>query len=282
LNILTKISVVVLVVLVLLTSAVMITTSVVPTNYRDEWQKEKGRADLANLTAQNSVLAARAATLELDAAKSELKKVQDQDNVKITQLTTDLNAAKATNVLQGTQFVVYNDRLTDLESHVEVAQRGRDVADKALAEVRKDVGELNQRKAELENQVGKLNADLAFAQDQIRSKSVTIQDLKEQNQKLSVKLAETPGAGAAAAPVPATNVPEVTGKVTEVSGDIVSINVGSAKGLKDGMVLVISRGGQFVAHLRVQRVELGEAAGVLEEKQMDVQQGDTVSKSPRS
>jgi cell shape-determining protein MreC len=68
----------------------------------------------------------------------------------------------------------------------------------------------------------------------------------------------------------------IKGQVTAVQGDALSINVGSAKGVREGMVLVIHRKDKLVGYLRIDEVEVDEAVGIIEEKQSDPQQGDTV------
>jgi len=87
------------------------------------------------------------------------------------------------------------------------------------------------------------------------------------------------GGPATAAGKPEMPAPSITGTVDSVRGDLVGINIGAAKGIKPGMKLIVYRGTNFVAHLRVQEVDVNQAAGVLTDKQLDPMPGDKVTTS---
>ena len=61
-----------------------------------------------------------------------------------------------------------------------------------------------------------------------------------------------------------------------VSNDVVSINIGSAGGIKPGMRLIIYRENKFVANLRIAEVDINEAVGIISDKKQDPVQGDKV------
>ena len=75
---------------------------------------------------------------------------------------------------------------------------------------------------------------------------------------------------------------KVEGQVTGVNGDIASINVGSTKGIKKGMTLVVyrDRGNavSFLAHLQITNADLSESAGIVVNRDPAVRivQGDQV------
>ena len=68
----------------------------------------------------------------------------------------------------------------------------------------------------------------------------------------------------------------MSGTVTGVRGELASINIGSAKGVTNGMELMIFRGGDFVAYLQVQDVQASSAAGIVVKKRLDPIVGDKV------
>ena len=55
-----------------------------------------------------------------------------------------------------------------------------------------------------------------------------------------------------------------------------SINIGSAKGIKKGMRLIVFREDNFVAHLQIELVDLNNAAGVIVNKRLEPRKTDKV------
>jgi hypothetical protein len=69
----------------------------------------------------------------------------------------------------------------------------------------------------------------------------------------------------------------IRGKVVEVSGDIVTISVGSADGVQKDMVFVIHRNGNYVGDLRVSLVDPNQSAGRLVRSNYTPRAGDEVT-----
>jgi len=70
---------------------------------------------------------------------------------------------------------------------------------------------------------------------------------------------------------------ELHGTVTAVRGDVAGVDVGSADGARPGMVLVVYRGDDFVAHLRLAEVGASSSAGVLYDAARAPTVGDRVT-----
>jgi hypothetical protein len=66
----------------------------------------------------------------------------------------------------------------------------------------------------------------------------------------------------------------ITGTISAVDNQLVAINVGSANGIKKGMKLIVYRGGTFVGHIRIQQVKLDESVGLVIDKKINPQPGD--------
>ncbi len=66
----------------------------------------------------------------------------------------------------------------------------------------------------------------------------------------------------------------ITGTISAVDNQLVAINVGSANGIKKGMKLIVYRGGTFVGHIRIQLVKLDESVGLVIDKKINPQPGD--------
>lgn len=151
--------------------------------------------------------------------------------------------------------------------------------DQARAQGIKDQKELNQ-----------ITADLYEKIVQLQSMEAERRRLLEQKTELEKQLA---GGGrtqvtASAVPVtplnrtasPAAASPagsNVKGLVTNVDRNMVTLSVGSADGIKEDMVLHITRGDRFLCDVVVTNVDINQSAGVLELVQQQPQVGDTAA-----
>lgn len=66
--------------------------------------------------------------------------------------------------------------------------------------------------------------------------------------------------------------------VIGVDGDVIRINVGSAKGIKPGMRMVVYRGNRFAGFLKIIKVDKTEATGVMVDRILDIKlkKGDKI------
>ena len=94
------------------------------------------------------------------------------------------------------------------------------------------------------------------------------------------------GAGSRRRNQPATGKPVATGteegqkidgQITAASGNTASVNIGSAKGIKKGMRLIVYRDNrntvQILGYLQISDVDLSESGGVIVDRQGDVKPG---------
>ena len=66
------------------------------------------------------------------------------------------------------------------------------------------------------------------------------------------------------------------GTVTAVEGNTAIVNVGSAKGMKKGMMCIVSRGADYVCQLLINVVDVNSSAGVIVKKKQDPMPGDRI------
>jgi hypothetical protein len=71
--------------------------------------------------------------------------------------------------------------------------------------------------------------------------------------------------------------PEIIGSITAVRGDLASLSVGSASGVKKGMEFTIYRGGDFVAFLRIANVDVADSTGIIADRTREPKVGDKAS-----
>lgn len=142
--------------------------------------------------------------------------------------------------------------------------------------------DLERRNIDLNTRVNELTARLAVSHEQKRQFEQQINILKTQYEAVAMGRGaplESP-TGAALAGVDAeTPVARsaIRGKVVETDGNLLSISVGSADGVKENMVFVVFRGDDYVGDLRISTVRPNEAAGELTKSVSPAQPGDQIT-----
>ena len=68
----------------------------------------------------------------------------------------------------------------------------------------------------------------------------------------------------------------LVGTILAVREGVASINVGSARGVKRGMKMVVHRGEMLIGYLRIDEVSVQEAAGVITDNKIPAATGDKV------
>ncbi len=158
-----------------------------------------------------------------------------------------------------------------LIAQLQSTEAAREEYQKQRDELRDGAIELQRRNIDLNDRVNELTAQTSVLVEQKRQFEQQINVLKGENQKLS-RLSRTPSTGyamedptgaamshvVAATPVSGS---AIRGKIVDVSGDIVTISVGSADGVQKEMVFVIHRRGEYVGDMKVGMVDPNKAAG---------------------
>jgi hypothetical protein len=155
-----------------------------------------------------------------------------------------------------------------------------DAKEKALARER----ELQTTNSWLTDQLQLKRAEADVLKQQLNQKLQEIIAFRDENEKLrkSLKLGKaseflTATPNATVEPVSPAGRAEIQGKVTEVKGRMVSVDAGSASGVKEGTTLVILRKGNYVGDIKVTSATPTEAVGEIGltgDKGLKVQPGD--------
>lgn len=140
-----------------------------------------------------------------------------------------------------------------------------DAKEKALARER----ELQTQNIQLTDRVKELSAEVAILDQQSKQRAEELASFREDNRKLrdQLKLGQAGQVTSTATPTavgvtPAVAAGPVSGEVTEVKGTLVTLNVGSASSVREGMVMVVTRGNDYVCDLEVTgNVTANEAVG---------------------
>ncbi|MFA6134484.1 MAG: hypothetical protein WC869_10770 [Phycisphaerae bacterium] len=284
-GILTKISIVILLVLILLACPVFITQAMLTPTYLQGYQTKDMQAQileqavrLANLEVQKVKLDRDqlAARLTQDAGSMQT----EMDNLKAALAGERSRSAKLENDLSSINAELSKMRADNADNSKRTATLA-DQRDKDLKKIEALSAE-NRRLEELSKQT---SLDLDRQSQIVSTLREQLVDREDRIKSLEGRLGSSGGAPGATVAAPekpaaaAASEVRINGTVTAVKGDVVSINVGSAKGVKAGMRLIIYRAGNYVGMLRVEQVDVGSAAGTTFNKLLDVAQGDKVADS---
>jgi len=286
LSTLTKICVVLLVVLVLFACPVFIQKALFDVNWRAYGEGQRTRANVAETTLRNQVLAAQRWQREYEEERRRAQDMAqhyqgliDDRSGEVGRLARELSATQA--------------RMNELTFQLKVQQSTMDGLVKQNAAVtaqleaqRKlniDLGDRLRRSEDqnkeyvilletAEKQVKVLKGQLDSKEGEIKEYLGKIKQLEEDLARATAGAA--PGAAPAERAVPTAE--KIEGEVLAVKGDLASLNVGAASGVKQGTVFIIYRE-NFIAHLRVADVSASTCAGVVYDRVGEVRQGDKVT-----
>lgn len=161
-----------------------------------------------------------------------------------------------------------------------------------LTEAREDAlqreRELRTQNLQLADRVKDLTAEVAILDQQNKQRVQELAGFREENRKLrdQLKMGQAGQVASAATPtaqgVTPTAAGPVSGEVTNVSGPLATLNVGSSSGVREGMVMVVTRSGNYICDLEVtSNVTPNEAVGriMYEEPGRRLRVGDKIQDS---
>lgn len=204
----------------------------------------------------------------------------------IADLGQQLQKATQTNNELATSQDSLKRSVTLLTSQLDVESKRNDELNTAREASLKSERELRTQNLQLADRVKDLSAEVAILNQQNQQRVAELASFREENRKLrdQMKLGQggqtvstsTPTAVAA---TPAVATGPVSGEITDVSGPLATLNVGSASGVREGMVVVVTRTGNYICDLEVtSNVGPNEAVGriMYEEAGRRIRVGDKV------
>jgi hypothetical protein len=199
----------------------------------------------------------------------------DQQLQKITQASNEYAASRdnweRSATLLTNQLTVESERNNKLtEAREEALRRER---------------ELRTQNLQLADRVKDLSAEVAILNQQNQQRVQELASFREENRKLrdSLKMGQggqvvTTATPTALAAMPVASGP-VSGEISNVNGPLATLNVGSASGVREGMVMVVTRSGNYICDLEVtSNVTPNEAVGriLYEEPGRRIRAGDRI------
>jgi hypothetical protein len=252
-------------------------------SYRMEAQTTD--AHLRNVLASSAAeIASNRDAINAHIARYQTLEAEHQDALQeVGELQAELAAARAeVSSLQATAGL--------LAGELKVGQAGWTEQRRQHAELKQRNVELEKRNLDLSQRVNELTSQLVVVQRDQRHLKEQIYLLEEQNRALGqyrerleagdlTALAEA-GEERVTPLTPLSGSP-IRGRLTDVSGDLATISVGSADGVTEGMLFVIYRGLDYIGDLRVEMVEPSQAAGKIVRSRGAPRVGDRVADEAR-
>ena len=279
---LTKVCVVVLAVLILVSCSVIITAATVFPNYRDLYQNEASQRKIAEQQAQVGDVALKATVQERDEMTSKYNALLADKNASAQQAHAEITRLQSVNDEQANKLAAIAGELEKLRLSHEQNVQLRIQLSGNLDQARKTIDQLNEenRRTTEALKLSQANGDrqeklVNLLREQMAEREDRIRTLEQQVCTTPARTTET----TAAAVQTGANI---TGTINALRNDLANINVGSSQGVKQGMRFYIYRGDRFVGFLRIDNVTPSDAAGVVIEKKMAVMIGDKVATTLKS
>jgi TolA-binding protein len=284
---LTKVFVVLLVFFSIAFASITVSIVAQTANWRETAEKyeQHARVTDASLRAAHAVSAARLASKEdeIRALQDEVAELQAQSRARedeVSRLRSEV--AKAASDNSGTEALNRG-----LMSQLQVAEAARAEYRKQRDDLEARNIEVERRNIDLDDRVNELTARVDVLLEQRRQYEQQINILREESAKLSQEarrlstgLAMEEPEGAAMSDVVALSpvaTRAIRGQVFEVSGNLVTISVGSADGVQKDMVFVIHREGEYVGDLKIDMVDPNQSVGRIVRSTSTPASGDQVT-----
>jgi hypothetical protein len=269
---------VILVVAILVSVPVFVTQATVAPSWKVAYKNQANYIDVLTMQNAHVQLALKQANALAEKRLVALNDLRTAMNLAVSKLEVELRSQKSINAKQGNDLANLSVNLTELEKTLKREVERVVFYQKALETLRTEYDTLKSASIRTEDSLRQVQAENQRLGKVVKLLREQLAEANERNKELEVLLAAGGGAKKRAK---VEDVPKIDGTITTVRGDLAGINIGSAKGVKSGMQLVIYRGSQFVAHLRVQEVGIDESAGTVFDKYQGMQpiKGDKVTTS---
>jgi len=286
---LTKVFIVLLVIFSIAFTTMTISIATQTANWKEVAGQYEQHARVADTNLRN-LIAANAAELAsaADAARDRLERIAELEvelesgRTQTEQLRGELRRSAAD---KSSAEAIQRSSLALLQS----SEAERDAYLKQRDDLEEKSIDLQTRNIDLNDRVNELTANLTVLIEQKRQFEQQINVLRNENKRLSRaaqmparSLAMEEASGAAMSNVTARTpvaISAIRGKIVEVSGDIVTINVGKSDGVEKAMVFVIYRGSEYIGDMKVTLVDPGRSAGRITGSRLMPMAGDAVKDS---
>jgi TolA-binding protein len=278
-HVLTKIFIVLVTALALAIVPLVAVNATNEGRFKQRWMDEQGKyaaaaADLASLQSQKTALQAELEKqiAELNTTIASLRRDNDLKASDVRKLQSDLASAKAMQAsINSNLEIMAQSGKQAVTTNETLVKEVRDLRERVIARERESV--------ELEEVVSTLQSQLEVADAARKALQEELQKVNEEKgvamaqvAKFIASYGELPTASAgelrgdAAGRVPADR--DLSATILDVKRindqSLVELNVGSRDGVKEGWTLIVGDGGNFIANVRIIKVDVNRSTGVVE------------------
>ncbi len=236
------------------------------------------QSDYNVLQSSKNVATSRANEIQVEAdnqvtkLKEKLAELESQKNSMMIDLTNAQNTA-----------IKWQDRVNSWAGVVKSFEQTISDMEKSLSTTRQMLSEQQTKNIELSSKLNEMTTSLD-------EHIVMLSALNSEKRRLQEQMAALEGqvkngvskpvtqiiGSAMPATAPTAYMP-ITGLVSGVGSNLVSVSVGSSDGVREGMKFHVTRGTTFICDIVITDVDTDVSAGVIELKRADPKTGDTVS-----
>lgn len=267
----------VFIVLVSLLAVLLVPLVVVYSHNEDSYRAKYESADSQKLIAQQNLQTAeqrhgavvaslQAEIQELERDKADLEKEKTNLQVAMRELESKLVTAES----------LKTEIFGKLSTLASATQAGQQIVNSLLSEtrdLRNDTVRLREQNAELDEALREVTGQLDVAVAARRALQEEVQRLKQEHGEAIAKIADYTARFGAIEPVAVSTFdgiqPDVEldagviGVRRTAQGTYAEIDAGSRDGVKEGWIMTIAHGGKFIGNLRIERVDINRATGVV-------------------
>lgn len=285
-HVLTKIFIVLVSMLAVLLVPLVVVYAHNEDSYRSRYEQERAAASTANMLLQQAQTASSSAQArselelqELSLGKSQLTRDLQDANAKLRQLEAALASSEK---LQAN----IDAKLAVLATSAQAGQELTESLVNELRTLRQDAMQDAKRVVQLDEALRDVSAQLQVAVAARRAVQEELQQLREelaQAVRTAATYEQEYGRLEAGGPLPPA-VRDLDATVVNVrrgaDQTLAEINAGSRDGVEEGWIMMVARGGNFLANLRIIAVDINRSTGVIELEDLnsrgEVQPGDRV------
>ncbi len=281
---LTKVLVVLLSLFSLFMCGVVVTYVGNANNYKVMYEEQKNlnsaiEQDNAMLSRQFNEKTAEMKELEKE-LRNEIQRLSDEKG----RLEMELRNTERANLEYTNRINSWAGVLTSFEQTIENMEKSREQILSELGQTRtdliKDRKELNEITASLYQKIVEMEALEADRRRFLEEKTQLEKQLSQLSgprTKPDIQPVTADYSDIEPAPGAETAESAIKGLITEIGQSLVTLSVGSADGVEEGMVFHVTRGNDFICDIVVTDVDTNRAAGVKELVQQQPKVGDNVS-----
>ncbi len=269
-NTLTKVFVVLLVVFSIAFTTMTVSVVARTANWRDTAEKYQEHARIADTNLRNLIAASAADAAAADATVNEQMRKISQLETGVQQKESDLLQLRA-ELARGSSDKSSSEAIQrGLLGQLSSCDTTRTQYRKQRDDLERETIDIRRRNIDLNDRVNELTSRVTVMLEQKRQFEQQINILQQENTKLaqqtgrSSNLPQEQATGVAVNSIsalsPISNT-AIRGSIVDVSGDVITLSVGAADGVKEGMIFVVHRDEKYVGDLKISITDPDHCAG---------------------